>query len=384
VNDSLGHHAGDELLRDVSTRLRTAVRQADLVARQGGDEFLVLLDDLEDATDPVTTARAVAARIHEALRPPFTLSGTPFYISVSIGISLFPQSAQDSNDLLRRADAAMYLSKRTNPGGTMLSSPEAEDRLGRLSFATRLREAVDASAWTLHYQPLVRLAGGDWVGVEALIRLADGDEHLVPPDEFVPLAEEMGLMGAIGGWVIDELCRQAREWREAGTDVGFVSFNLSPQQLWQPDLAERLIGSVESAGLDPSHVMVEMSESATVAEPARATRVLEELHDRGLRLAIDDFGTGVSSIARLRDLPIDIVKIDRPFLRGVPDDEEAAAVLSAMVELIRSLGMEPLAEGVETDGQRRFLIERGCVLGQGFLFAAPVPASELASLRSTS
>ena len=384
VNDSLGHGAGDELLREMGSRLRDAVRDTDLVARQGGDEFLVLLADLERSTDDGGTSDAariaqdVAARVQEELKRPFVLARTEFYISASIGISVYPFTADDGNALLRQADAAMYLSKRASPGGIALASSESEDPLGRLSFATRLRKAVEGQAWVLYYQPLMDIERDRMVGVEALVRWQENG-RLIGPNEFIPLAEEMGLIGAIGDWVVEDMCRQAAAWREAGRPVGCVSFNLSPRQLWQPDLTESLLGRLREFDVDPSTVMLEVTESAALTDPARTMRVLLALHDRGLRLAVDDFGTGYSSLSRLKDLPFDLLKIDRPFLRNVPEDREAAGMLAAIIELALSLEMQPLAEGIENEEQRRFLVEHGCVLGQGFHFSPPVPADQVLS-----
>jgi diguanylate cyclase (GGDEF)-like protein/PAS domain S-box-containing protein len=389
VNDSLGHGAGDELLREMGSRLRAAVRDTDLVARQGGDEFLVLLADLERSTDEagtpdvVRTAQEVAARIQDELERPFVLARTEFYISASIGISAYPFTADDGSALLRQADAAMYRSKRASPGGVGLSSSDAEDRTGRLSFATRLRKAVERKTWVLHYQPLMDLERGGMVGVEALVRWQEKG-RTIAPNEFIPLAEEMGLIGAIGDWVVEELCRQSAAWREAGRPVGCVSFNISPRQLWQPNLTESLLGRLEEFDVDPATVMVEVTQSAALADPARTVRVLLELHDRGLPLAVDDFGTGYSSLSRLRDLPFDVLKIDRPFLRGVPRDREASGMLAAIIELALSLEMHPLAEGIENEEQRRFLVEHGCSLGQGFHFSRPVPAEQILSVASVS
>jgi diguanylate cyclase (GGDEF)-like protein/PAS domain S-box-containing protein len=381
VNDSLGHAAGDELLREMGTRLSGAVRATDVVARQGGDEFLVLLADLEK--DPreggmsgLTLAQSVASRIHEALKSPFALSGTEFYITASIGISLFPESAGDARTLLKQADAAMYRSKQGSPGGSMVYSSEQADSLSKLSLTTRLRKATDSRDWVLHYQPIVDLHNEQMVAAEALLRWRQPSGRLVGPSEFIPLAEEMGLIATIGDWVIEELGRQCVAWRAERVPVD-VSFNLSARQLWQQDLVGRLLAQVSAMGVEPFHLIIEVAESTAMRDPERTQRVLQELHEHGFRLAIDDFGTGYSSVARLKNLPVDILKIDGRFIRDIPDDPDAASMVRAVIGLAQSLAMKPLAEGIENEGQLRYLVDHGCVLGQGFHFSPPVPADEL-------
>jgi diguanylate cyclase (GGDEF)-like protein/PAS domain S-box-containing protein len=381
VNDSLGHAAGDELLREMATRLSGAVRATDVVARQGGDEFLVLLADLEkDPQDgslsAIALAQSVASRIHDALKLPFSLSGTEFYITSSIGISLFPESAKDARALLKQADAAMYRSKQGSPGGSMVYASERTDSLSKLSLTTRLRKAADARDWVLHYQPIVDLHREQMVAAEALLRWRQPSGRLVGPAEFIPLAEEMGLIGAIGDWVIEELCRQCLVWQEQGVSLD-VSFNLSPRQLWQQDAVGRLLAQVAAMGVEPSRLVIEITESTAMRDPERTHRVLEELHEQGFRLAIDDFGTGYSSLARLRNLPVDILKIDRRFVGDIPGDPDAASMVRAVVGLAHSLAMKPLAEGIEDEDQLQYLIDLGCTLGQGFHFSPPIQAEEL-------
>ncbi|HEY3208624.1 MAG TPA: EAL domain-containing protein [Actinomycetota bacterium] len=381
VNDSLGHAAGDELLREMGTRLSGAVRATDVVARQGGDEFLVLLADMEK--DPreggmsgLTLAQSVASRIHEALKKPFALSGTEFYITTSIGISLFPESAGDARALLKQADAAMYRTKQGSPGGSMVYASERTDSLSKLSLTTRLRKATDSRDWVLHYQPIVDLHNQQMVAAEALLRWRQPSGRLVGPADFIPLAEEMGLIAAIGDWVIEELCRQCLAWREQRVPVD-VSFNLSARQLWQQDVVARLLAQVSAMGVEPSHLVIEIAESTAMRDPERTQRVLHELHEQGFRLAIDDFGTGYSSVARLKNLPVDILKIDGRFVRDIPSDPDAASMVRAVIGLAQSLAMKPLAEGIESEEQLRYLLDHGCALGQGFHFSPPVPADEL-------
>jgi diguanylate cyclase (GGDEF)-like protein/PAS domain S-box-containing protein len=381
VNDSLGHERGNELLGKLAERFREATRETDLVARPGGDEFLLLLADLErggtpGAGDPILAAEAVASRVRESLNQPFDLDGTEVYVTASIGIALFPNHAGDANELLRISDAAMYQSKRAAPGGYVVYSDKTDDSLGRLSMSTRLRKAVEHENWELHYQPIVDLGDGTMVGVEALIRWNDPGGGLVPPGEFIPLAEEMGLIEAIGDWVVEELARQDAAWRAEGLDVE-MSFNLSPRQLWRPDIATRILSRLAANDVDPTKTIVEVTESTAMTDPDRTLRILWDLHSRGLRLAIDDFGTGYSSLSRLKHMPVDILKIDRSFVRDVHADEQAGNMVKAIIQLADGLGMTPLAEGIETEREWRFLLESGCRLGQGFFFCRPMPAADI-------
>ncbi len=381
VNDGLGHAAGDDLLRQVAIRLRGASRDTDLVARQGGDEFLLLLSDLArdsvDASDGAgarSIARGVAARIHETLRAPFVLGDAEVFSSVSIGVSLFPLDAADGKALLKNADTAMYRSKASGPGGTIVFADTAGDPVTRLSFSTRLHRAVERRDWVLHYHPMVDLATGDTTGVEALLRWRDPNGGLIAPGDFLPTAEEMGLTESIGDWVLEELCRQAAVWRGMGLALQ-TGLNLSGRQLWQPRLVEKVLRAVEAAGLAPESLLVEVAESTAMREPVRTGQVLSDLHEAGVRVAIDDFGIGYSSLARLRHLPVDILKIDPSFVHDVPEDEAAAGMVAAIVQLAHGLGMTPLAEGIENEVQRRFLVEHGCRAGQGCLFGHPVPGA---------
>jgi EAL domain-containing protein (putative c-di-GMP-specific phosphodiesterase class I) len=356
-----------------------------VVARQGGDEFLILLADLEPdeapgrSGSPTGTITTVLNRLEDSLRRPFSLSGAEVYTSASIGISLHPDHAEAGATLLRYADAAMYASKRTGPGHHLLFAPELADSASRLSFATRLRKAVDLSEWELQYQPLVDLTSGQLVGVEALLRWRQADGSLIMPAHFIPVLEEMGLIGALGDWLIGEVCRQAKLWQDQRLPL-FTTFNLSLGELWQADLGTKMLGRVEASGIEPSRLVVEITESIAMTDPVRTERILAELKEAGLRLAIDDFGTGHSSLARLTHLPADILKIDRPFLAGVPSVPSARSMVKAIVEMARGLDMVPVAEGVETEDQRDFLLQAGCTLGQGFLFSPAVPPAEIARL----
>jgi diguanylate cyclase (GGDEF)-like protein len=385
INDSFGHAAGDELLRAVAGRLQRATRAADVVARQGGDEFLVLLADIEATSDPAevefarTAADTVARKIRRTLRAPFVVSGVEIVVSASIGVSLHPDDAEDSETLLKHADTAMYRAKDAGRDCHALYAVDRDDALAQLSMAGRLRTAVEhGEGLVLHYQPLVRLRTGEIVGAEALIRWQDG-ERLVPPAEFLSLAERTGLMGPLSDWVIAEACRQATGWRDRGLDL-YVSINLPPS-FWQPTAMRHVLATIESFGLNPNRLMIEITESAMMVAPeASMEPVLAELHERGLRLAIDDFGSGHSSLNRLNQMRVSTLKIDRSFVSGLPGDRNSAVLVSSIVQLARNLGLEPLAEGIETEAQRDFFLDHDCEFGQGFHFSRPVRAAELETL----
>ncbi len=318
VNDSLGHRHGDGLLRQVADRLRDATRETDLVARRGGDQFLMLLSDLEredmgETDAALVRAEASAQRVKTAMSAPFEAGETELYLSVSVGISLFSQDAEDGASLQRNAEAAMYESKRAEPGSYVISSRGTFDSGAKLQFVTRLRKAVESQRWTLYYQPVVELDTGRMRGVEALIRWIEPDGTMIPPNDFIPLAEELGLIELIGDWVVRELVYQAQAWRDLDMSLE-IGFNLSPRQFWQPDLAQRVIERIVAGGIDPAQIVVEITESSAMIDPDRAQEILWSLRRSGLRIAIDDFGTGYSSLSRLREMPVDVLE-DRPFVR---------------------------------------------------------------------
>jgi diguanylate cyclase (GGDEF)-like protein/PAS domain S-box-containing protein len=386
VNDSLGHHAGDQLLRELAERLRGCTRETDLVARQGGDEFLLLLSDLEGgaqgAVPELAIAESVAVRVREALLEPFDVSGTPFYTTGSIGISLYPRDGDDAETLMRNADAAMYQAKKSGPGNYVVFAGDHEAPVDKLSFTTRLRRAVEEQHWVLHYQPVVELGTDRIVGAEALVRWREPNGGLTLPGEFIPLAEELGLIEAIGDWVIGEVAHQAGEWRAEGYQLT-LGFNLSPRELWSTHLPERVLGKLKASGVDPRSVVVEITESTAMADPDRTQRILTEMHAWGVSIAIDDFGTGYSSLSRLKHLPVDILKIDASFVARVDTDRDNANMVRAMIDLAGNLGMTALAEGIETEAELAFLLEHGCPLGQGYLLGRPVPASDFVPLLGT-
>ena len=385
VNDSFGHNAGDELLCEVAARLKGSTRAADVVARQGGDEFLILIADVEttesgDVVDVGDVARRVAEQVRAALQRPLMLADTEIYTSASLGISLYPADAPDAESLLKHADIAMYKAKESGRDGYQLFSSTGHDPRAQLSMAGRLRRAVERDQLMLHYQPLVSLATGEYVGAEALLRWQDDQNGLVMPGDFIPLAERTGLIGPISEWVIEEACRQSAEWRSMGLDL-YVSVNL-PAVFWQPTAMRQVLATIERFGLSADRMMVEITESTVMADALRSEPIIAELHERGLRLAIDDFGTGHSSLARLNQMLVTTLKIDRSFIADLPGDPSAAVLVSTIIQLAHNLGLHPLAEGIETEEQRTFLVENGCQLGQGFLFSRAVPAEQIVALHN--
>jgi diguanylate cyclase (GGDEF)-like protein/PAS domain S-box-containing protein len=374
VNDSFGHDAGDELLCQVAERLQARRRAADVLARQGGDEFLLLLTDLGE--EPGASAMAAAQGMLDCLAEPFRTADESFHLNGSIGISIFPRDADDAATLLRHADTAMYEAKADGRSGVMRYEQRPTASIDRLSLTTRLRRAIERDELVLHWQPIVVPSDDRLHAVEALIRWQDPARGLVPPAEFISVAEETGLIEQVGAWVLDAICRQRAAWRLQGTDPR-VHLNVSPRELRQSDYAEKMLAIVAGHGQGLDGLTIEITETVAMRERARTEPVLRRLVDAGAQVAIDDFGSGYSSLTRLRSLPVQVLKLDRTFLAEVPERPEAAAVVNAVLELAAALGMLAVAEGVETEAQRSFLVERGCPLAQGFLLGRPVPAAAL-------
>jgi diguanylate cyclase (GGDEF)-like protein/PAS domain S-box-containing protein len=379
VNDSFGHAAGDALVVEAGRRLVEAVEDAGAVSRLGGDEFAVLLADLDPGRGGSGTglaADAMAQRVRAALRAPAEIDGTEIYCPASVGISLYPEDAADPATLLKYADTALFQAKAAGRDGQSRYTHPSADALEQLAMTGRLRRAIEDGGLVLHYQPLVDLETRAIVGVEALVRWQDGT-RLVMPGDFIPLAERTGLIGPLSKWVIAEACRQNRAWRDAGIDL-YVSVNLPPT-FWEPTEMGEVVETIESYGLPLDRMMIEITESAYMNAPHRNEPVLAEIHGRGLRLAIDDFGTGYSSLSRLTQMPATTLKIDRSFVADLADGN-AGALVSAMIRMAEVLGLQPVAEGIETEQQRAFLLAQGCPLGQGYLFSKPAPAEMIERL----
>jgi diguanylate cyclase (GGDEF)-like protein/PAS domain S-box-containing protein len=374
VNDSLGHGAGDAVLRETALRVAELTRAGDVLARQGGDEFLLLLDC--GAEDAQVVAQLAGERIMAALERPFAVAGAEFHVGASIGVALFPGHATGAESLFRHADLAMNEVKRAGGGAVAFYERGAAEARERLALTTRLRRAIDGDELRLHFQPIHRVQDGALVAVEALVRWEDPEHGLVSPAGFIPVAEETGLIEGIGTWVLDALCRQAAEWAREEFRPR-LCFNLSPRQLRQPRLAASIAETIASCGLPPGQFCAELTESAVLSDERRDTSLLDELHEAGLAIAIDDFGSGHSSLARLRDLPVQVLKVDRSFLRRVPEDPRSTALVAAVLELSAALGMTTVVEGVEHADQLELLRRHGAPLAQGFLLGRPVPPDRL-------
>jgi diguanylate cyclase (GGDEF)-like protein/PAS domain S-box-containing protein len=378
VNDSLGHPAGDELLCHVTMRLSERRRGSDLLARQGGDEFLLLLTGLE-RQEAEAHARGVADDLLAAMAEPFSISGAEFHIGASIGVSLYPRDAADADEILRHADAAMYAAKAAGRNTVTVYNGDPHEPLERLSMTSRLRKALDRGELILHWQPIVDPATGALCKLEALVRWQDPFRGLVMPDDFIAFAEETGFVDRVGDWVVGAARDQILAWERDGYRPPRVTVNVSPRQLRRPDFGARLLGLVTPDEM-ADRFTVEITESAAMADPLRTDPVLNDLVAAGVEIAVDDFGAGYSSLSRLRTLPVQVLKIDKTFLQGVPHDVQATAIVTAIIELARALGMEAVAEGVENEDQRAFLVDRGCPLAQGYLLGRPAPADEIEPL----
>jgi diguanylate cyclase (GGDEF)-like protein/PAS domain S-box-containing protein len=373
VNDSLGHDAGDELLRLASTRLLTAVRSADTVARLGGDEFAILIEQSPNALDEATS---VADRVLQALTLPFDINGTRITISASIGIAVSDGSCS-GDDLVRNADIAMYKAKVAGKAQWMTYDPGMHAAaMERLQLETDLEQALAGNQFRLVYQPVVRLETQEIVGFEALLRWHHPTLGLIVPDKFIPIAEESGAIVPIGQWVLRTACELAARWQlEYPRDRPLtMAVNLSARQLAADDLVEQVAEAVAHVGLDPTTLVLEMTETALIHDAAVAARRLHELRHLGVRLAIDDFGTGYSSLSYLRQFPVDILKIDRSFINTITDRTKIPAIVRGLLDLGRTLELETVAEGVEDDIQRDSLRDENCELAQGYLFARPLDA----------
>ncbi|WP_139557199.1 bifunctional diguanylate cyclase/phosphodiesterase [Methylotetracoccus oryzae] len=377
VNDSLGHSAGDQLLRDVAMRLRSAVRRDDTLARLGGDEFTVLMEGLKDGRD----AAVLAEKLLGVLREPFRVQQHELYVSTSIGISIYPQDALTTESLLRNADAAMYRAKDAGRNAYWYYSEEMTSAaLDRVVLEAQLRQAIELEQLVLHFQPQVDLGARHIVGVEALVRWNHPTKGFIPPARFIHIAEESGLIIPLGDWVLRAACRQARAWLDAGIEFGCIAVNVSAPQILRGTLYGSVSRVLEATGLPPSLLELEINESFVMEQPVSTTEQFVALRELGVTLAIDDFGTAYSSLAYLRRLPVDKLKIDRSFILDLPHDTNDAGVARAVIALGHSLQFKVVAEGVETEPQHDFLKSEGCDQAQGFLYSQAMDAGEVEKL----
>jgi diguanylate cyclase (GGDEF)-like protein len=377
INDTLGHHYGDLLLQQVGPRLASAVRTMDTVARMGGDEFAIVLPGVgaEGAT-------AVAARLAQALERPFVLEGHNFDIGVSIGIALYPEHGEEADVLLRRADVAMYVAKRAGIAQAIYAAEQDPNSADRLALISELRRAIEHDELALYVQPKLDLRSGRVSGVEALVRWVHPRRGLVAPDQFIPLAEQTGLIRSLSRWVLDAALRQCRDWQSAGLRIP-VAVNLSMRDLHDLALPDIVAELLATRGVAPDRLRLEITESSLMVDPARAMLIVGRLHAMGVRISIDDFGTGYSSLAYLKQLAVDELKIDRSFVRQLATDGSDAAIVRSTIALAHDLGLTVVAEGVEDRATWDLLAAYGCDSTQGYLVSRPLPASEFADWLSS-
>jgi EAL domain-containing protein (putative c-di-GMP-specific phosphodiesterase class I)/GGDEF domain-containing protein len=371
VSDALGDEAEQAVFAEAAARAAAAVRAADVVAAAAPGELAVLLADLDGTAE--TTAEAVAGQLFVAVRGPFHVGGHEFDLGARAGVSLLPGDAPDADALVRHARAALRQACEIDGERVVFYAGGTSDALERLLLTARLRRALEQEEFVLHYQPIFRLADGALAAFEALLRWEDPDRGQLPPLSFLPAAETSGLIEPIGAWVLDAACAQARAWSDAGTPVP-IAVNVSLREFRNPEFAADLARCIARHDVDPKLLVLEITESAAMRDPDCVEPVLSALRETGVAVAIDDFGTGYSSLGRLRDIAVDALKLDRAFLVGAPEDPAAARLASASLALVEALGLQAVAEGVETEEQRAFLRDRGCPQAQGFHLGRPEPA----------
>jgi diguanylate cyclase (GGDEF)-like protein/PAS domain S-box-containing protein len=377
INDTLGHEAGDELLKEMAQRLGATVRTSDVVARLGGDEFVVLVQEVSDTKQVEVVARKVLA----ALMRPMLIAGHEYRVTASIGVSMYPSDGEDEQSLMKNADIAMYAAKEEGKNTFKFYSAEANvHSFERLALESGLRQGLERNEFRLHYQAKVDLKSGKISGMEALVRWQHPDLGMVPPGQFIPLAEESGLIVPLGRWVLKTACAQNAAWQREGLPALCISVNLSARQFADDDLLQDISAALEEGGLKPEFLELELTESMVMRNPERALAILQSVKRMGVRLAIDDFGVGYSSLTHLKRFPIDTLKVDRSFIRDIPQDPEDKAIAEAIIAMGKSLSLTVVAEGVETVEQHAFLREHDCDEMQGYFFSRPIPGDRFAEL----
>jgi diguanylate cyclase (GGDEF)-like protein/PAS domain S-box-containing protein len=372
VNDTFGHHYGDLLLKQVGPRLRGALRESDTVARLGGDEFAVLLPACAD----VEAAKVTAGKLLGALEEPFVVEGQTLTISGSMGVVLYPDHGEDVQTLMRRADVAMYAAKRDGQGYSIYAVEQDQHSAGRLTLSSQLRQSIEANELVMHYQPKISLRTRQVIDVEALVRWQHRERGLIGADHFVPLAEQTGLIKPLSQWVLKNVLEQCRAWQAAGLHMG-VAINVSMRNLHDPELPDQIAELLEGCDFPPNMLRLEITETALMTNPARTMEVVTRLSGLGIHLSIDDFGTGYSSLAYLKRLPVREIKIDKSFVRDMASNENDAVIVRSTIDLGHNLGLEVVAEGVETREALDQLTELGCDLAQGYYMARPMAADRL-------
>jgi diguanylate cyclase (GGDEF)-like protein len=373
VNDSLGHAAGDLLLREVAMRLRANVRDSDTVSRQGGDEFLIIMGGLTDAQ----AVAATAVKIIDQIAQPFQVNGLEIFSSCSLGIAMYPENGGDFDTLLKNADVAMYRAKDAGRNAFRFYDAEMNTSVVEtLHLISGIRTALARGEFRLHYQPQYDLRTGAIVGAEALIRWRHPDLGMIPPTKFIPVAERSGLINEVGAWVLGEACRQAKDWQERGLDDIVVAVNLSPVQFRRDEIEREVVSALAAAGLEPCRIELELTESLLIAESAHLSPLLSRLRGMGIRFSIDDFGTGYSNLGYLKRFEVERLKIDESFVRRMNEDTNDAAIVRAIIEMAHSLRLETVAEGIEDPVTLKRLKELGCEYGQGYHWSPALPPGE--------
>lgn len=377
INDSLGHHVGDRLLLEVAARLTSCVRSHDSVARQGGDEFVLVLTEQHGDNEILS----IVSRLLETISLPWMNNGQDYGLSCSIGISCYPQDGEDPDTLLRCADAAMYEAKASGRSRYHFYTPELNDAISeRLELENHLRHALERDEFRVYYQPRIDTASGHIIGAEALIRWECPEKGLISPDSFIPIAEETGLIVSIGQWVLQEACRQNSAWQRAGLPPISVSVNLSPIQFRHAGLVKSVAAALQQANLSPAFLELELTESFVMHDAEQINGAMKSLKSLGVDISVDDFGTGYSNLSYLKRFPVDRLKVDKSFVRDIDTDPDDAAIVRAIITLGHSLNLKVVAEGVETQAHLAFLQQHGCDELQGYFFSRPVPASEMGAL----
>lgn len=376
INDTYGHEVGDKVLKEVARRLEACTRKEDIVSRLGGDEFVVVLPRIHATDDPRTVARHILEKIGQ----PFLIDSIELYVSPSIGISFFREHGKDIATLLRCADLAMYAAKREGRNGFKIYDPAVHDVRGEQSqLEEQLRDALTSKRLALFYQPIIDISSGQIVGVEALIRLVDQNGKLLAPAQFMPLVENTGLINDVGNWVAHEACRQHQDWRNAGLPAMSMAINVSATQFRQRDFATHLAQAIKESGMDPNCLQIEVTEKAIMDNVQDAVSKLNELRLMGVQIALDDFGTGYSSLVNLSTLPIDKLKIDRSFIQRLNTNRSSQSVTDTIIGMGKSLNLQVVGEGIESEEVMSYLQEHGCDQAQGYLFSEPLPPTEFES-----
>ncbi len=371
INDTLGHHVGDLMLQEVAARLRQQVRESDTVARLGGDEFAILLSQVKD----LDTVRQLSEKILKALAEPFDRQGLTLEVSASIGIAMFPDHARQAAELIQRADVAMYAAKHAMSGHAVYDAEKDHNSVRHLTLSGELRRAIETGQLAVHYQPKIDLARNRICGVEALVRWHHPEHGFMPPDEFIPVAENTGMIGPLTLWVLHDALAHCRQWHGQGLEIG-VAVNLSARQLQDHNLPRIICRMIAQAGVAARYLTLEVTESAIMADPAHAMQVIMGVHTQGVKLAIDDFGTGYSSLAYLRDLPADELKIDKSFVGDMTENDNNRKIVQSTINLAHNLGLKVVAEGVESEAASQTLAAMGCDVGQGYHFSHPLAPKE--------